>query len=165
VFLNCYFAPQTEARDEASPSLTLDLGQDGGTGRKQKRLGRRYRADPTCTLESVLTMLDDTTNPNVRKTSCDLLLRVLSAIGSKIFRTDDGRARDRGWQIIPRHGGLSRTYRDPRFDYLPPCPACNGRSCNPERIACSGCHGSGRLVLDRVDITQPRRGQQEGGRS
>ncbi len=105
-------------------------------------------------------MLDHTTNPNLRKTPRDLLLRMLSAIGSKVFRTDDCRARERGWQVIPRHGGLSRTYRDPCFDYLTPCPACNGRGYNPDRTACSGCRGSGRLVLDRTDTTQPRRGQQ-----
>jgi hypothetical protein len=110
-------------------------------------------------------MLDDTTNPNLRKTPRDLLLRMLSAIGSKIFRTDDSRARDRGLQIIPRHGGLSRTYRDSRFDYLIPCPACNGRGFNPDRTTCSGCDGSGRLVLDRADATQLRRGQPGGGRS
>jgi RecJ-like exonuclease len=110
-------------------------------------------------------MLDHTTNPNLRKTPRDLLLRTLSAIGSKIFRTDDCRARDRGWQITSRHGGLSRTYRDPRFDSLIPCPACNGRGYNPDRITCSGCDGSGRLVLDEADATQLRRGQQGGGRS
>jgi hypothetical protein len=109
-------------------------------------------------------MLDHTTNPNVRKTPRDLLLRILSAIGSKIFRTDHCRAHDRGWQITPRHGGLSRTYRDPRFDYLTPCPACGGRGYKPERTTCSGCHGSGRFVLDRADTTQPRPGHHEGGR-
>ena len=109
-------------------------------------------------------MLDHTTNPNVRKTPRDLFLRALSAIGAKIFRVDDRRARDRGWQVIPRHGGFSRTYRDPRFDYLIPCPACNGRGYNPDRATCPGCRGSGRLVLDSADVTQPRRGQQGGGR-
>jgi len=47
-------------------------------------------------------MKDHTTNPVVRKTLRDLLLRGLSAIGSKIFQADDCRARDRGWQISPR---------------------------------------------------------------
>jgi hypothetical protein len=108
-------------------------------------------------------MLDHTTNPNPRKTPRDLLLRALSSIGGKIFRTDDCHARDRGWQIIPRHGGLSRTYRDPRFDYLIPCPACNGRGYNPDRTTCFGCRGSGRLVLDRAGTTQPRRPRREWG--
>jgi hypothetical protein len=60
----------------------------------------------------------------------DLFMSVLSAIGGKIFRTGDCRARDQGWQIIPRRG-LSRTYWDPRFDYLMPCPACNGAAITP----------------------------------
>lgn len=109
-------------------------------------------------------MLDHTTNPNLRKTLRDLLLRVLSAIGNKIFRADDHRARERSWQIVPRHGGLSRTYRDPRFDYLIPCPACNGRGYDPNRTSCSDCRGSGRLVLDPAMTTKAGQGQQERGR-
>lgn len=92
-------------------------------------------------------MKDHTTNPGVRKTLGDLLLRELAAVGSKIFRADDRRARDRGWQIIPRHSGLSRNYRDPRFDYLITCGACNGRGCHPRGASCSGCQGTGRIVL------------------
>jgi RecJ-like exonuclease len=109
-------------------------------------------------------MLDHTTNPNLRKTLRDLPLRLISAIGSKIFRTDDCRARERGWQVIKRNGGLSRTYRDPRFDYLTPCPACGGRGYNPDRATCPSCDGSGRLVLDRANTSQPRREQQVRGR-
>jgi hypothetical protein len=109
-------------------------------------------------------MLDHTTNPNPRKTPRDLLLHVLSAIGSKIFRKGDWRARDRGWQIISRHGGLSRTYRDPRFDRLTRCPACSGRGYYPGRTTCAGCDGSGRLVLDRASTTEPSRAEQGRGR-
>jgi DnaJ-class molecular chaperone len=110
-------------------------------------------------------MSDHTTNPNVRKTPCDLLLHVFGAIGAKIFREDDRRARDQGWQVTPRHSGLGRIYRDPRFDYLIPCSACSGRGYNPDHITCSGCHGTGRLVLDRAHTTQPRRGQQGSGQA
>lgn len=56
-------------------------------------------------------MKDHTTNPYVCKTLSDLLLCRLSATGSKIFRQDGSRVRDQGWQVIPRHGGLSRRYR------------------------------------------------------
>jgi hypothetical protein len=104
-------------------------------------------------------MKDHTTDPVVRKTLRDLLQRGLSAIGSKIFRTDDCRARDRGWQIIPRRSGLSRRYRDPRFDCLISCTACTGRGCNPDGATCSDCHGTGRLVLDPVAVSQQRRRQ------
>src|SRR4030081_3579219 len=85
----------------------------------QKKVGPDVgSADPTCTHEGVLTMLDHTTNPNLRKTPRDLLLRVLNAIGSKILQIDDRRPRYHGWQITPHRGGLGRTYRDPRFDPL-----------------------------------------------
>jgi hypothetical protein len=104
-------------------------------------------------------MKDHTTNPVIRKILRDLLLRRLGAIGSKIFREDDRRARDRGWQIIPRHGGLGRTYRDPRFDHLVGCAACNGNGCDPDGITCSGCHGTGRITLGPAAVSQLGRGQ------
>jgi len=103
-------------------------------------------------------MRDNTTNPDVRALT-GLLQRGLSAIGNKIFRADDCRARDQRWQIIPRHGGLSRTYRDARFDNLIACTACNGRGCHPRGATCSTCHGTGRIVLDPATVFQPGRGQ------
>ena len=103
-------------------------------------------------------MEDHTTNPVVRKTLRDLLLGGLNAIGSKIFREDDCRARDHGWQVFPRHGGLSRSYRDPRFDRLVACSTCNGRGCNPYAATCSACHGAGHIVLDPAAVSQPGRG-------
>jgi hypothetical protein len=42
-------------------------------------------------------MKDHTTNPVIRKTLRDLLQRRLNAVGGKIFRQDDRRARDQGW--------------------------------------------------------------------
>ena len=104
-------------------------------------------------------MKDHTTNPVVRKTLRDLLLRGLSAIGSKTFQADDCQARDRGWQISPRHSGLSRSYRDPRFDCLNPCTGCNGHGCNPGGVTCPDCNGAGRIVLDPADVSRPGRGQ------
>jgi len=104
-------------------------------------------------------MKDHTTNPDNRKTLRDLLLRALSAIGSKIFEEDDRRARDRGWEILPRHSGLSRNYRDPRFDYLTACAACNGRGRQPDGTACSDCDRTGRIVLNPTAVSQPGRGQ------
>ena len=86
-----------------------------------------------------------------------LLWRGINAIGRKIFRADDRRAHQHGWQIIPRHGGLGRTYRDPRFDYLAACTTCNGHGRNAYDIACSECHGTGRVFL--VPDSIPKRGQ------
>jgi hypothetical protein len=36
--------------------------------------------------------------------------------GLRVFARTDAEARWQGWQIIERHGGLSRRYRDRRFD-------------------------------------------------
>ena len=55
-------------------------------------------------------------------TTCNLtapLLRrrgILSRIGALLFARQDIEAGWRGWQIHERHLGLSRRYRDPRFD-------------------------------------------------
>jgi RecJ-like exonuclease len=104
-------------------------------------------------------MKDHTTNSDDRKTLRDLLLRALSAVGRKIFEEDDRRACDRGWQVVPRHGGLSRNYRDPRFDYLLACTACNGRGRNTCDTACSDCDGTGRVVLSPAAVALSGRGQ------
>lgn len=88
----------------------------------------------------------------------NLFLRWLSAVGSKIFEADDRFARDRGWQIIQRHGYLSRNYRDPRFDSLVACTACSGRGRNPLKVACPDCDGTGRIVLNPTALSQPNRG-------
>lgn len=104
-------------------------------------------------------MKDHTTNPDVRKTLHYLLLRMLNALGRSIFREDDRQARDHGWQIIPRHGGLSRSYRDPRFNRLIACTTCNGRGYDPHRVACSDCDGTGRIILDSAAVSRAGRRQ------
>jgi DnaJ-class molecular chaperone len=103
-------------------------------------------------------MKDHTTNPGVRKTLSDLLKRWLSTIGRRIFREDDYRARHHGWQITLRHGGLSRSYRDPRFDYLTVCATCNGHGFNSHGVTCSDCHGTGRIVLTPAAVSQLEQG-------
>jgi hypothetical protein len=104
-------------------------------------------------------MKDLTTESVVRKTPSDLAIRALRALGNKIFRTDDCRARDRGWQVIPCHGGVGRTYRDKRFDDLAPCAACSGRGCTRYGVTCAECDGTGRLVLDSAVTSRQRREQ------
>jgi hypothetical protein len=58
--------------------------------------------------------------PETPATSSHSILQRLAAtpraIGARLFAANDAEARWRGWQIIERHGGLSRRYRDPRFD-------------------------------------------------
>jgi hypothetical protein len=168
--------PLLRVLTERGGSASRHSGRHTRTGREPEAREEKAKPEAERQLESTVQrrlqlahsrctdMKDHTTNPDVRKTLRDLLIRVLRTIGSKIFRTDDCLARDRAWQIIPRRGGLSRTYRDPRFDYLMSCQACDGRGHDRDRIACSHCHGSGRAVLDRASSTQPRQGQHEWGR-
>jgi hypothetical protein len=104
-------------------------------------------------------MKDHTTNPVLRKTLRDLLIHGLSLIGSKIFRTDDRRACERGWQVLSRHGGLSRTYRDPRFDDLIRCAACSDRGRDLVGVTCATCDGAGRIILNPAEASEPGRGQ------
>ena len=104
-------------------------------------------------------MKDDTTDPVVRNTITDLLKRGMSMIGSKIFQEDDDRAHHQGWQIIQRHGGLSRTYRDARFDYLIRCVACSGCGCVPHGADCPDCGGTGRVALGSADAARFTQGQ------
>ncbi len=56
-----------------------------------------------------------------------------------LFRDEDGLARAHGWQIQARHGGMSRDYRDPRFDYLIRYPDGEG--------AAAGKHCQGRALV------------------
>jgi hypothetical protein len=102
-------------------------------------------------------MKDDTTDPVVRKTLVDLLIRWLSAIGGKIFLADDRLARDQGWESTSGHGGLSRNYRDRRFNYLAACQACRGHGHDSYGVSCAGCGGTGRVLLDTTEASQPWR--------
>jgi len=40
----------------------------------------------------------------------------VQVIGNCLFRTDDAIAANMGWEVRAGRLGLSRTYRDPRFD-------------------------------------------------
>jgi hypothetical protein len=44
--------------------------------------------------------------------------RRMRSAGDRLFHADDQRAIARGWQVTPGRSGLSRTYRDRRFDGL-----------------------------------------------
>lgn len=68
----------------------------------------------------------------------------LRAFGEQWFAEDDQHAREHGWQITQRHGGLSRRYRDPRFDSLSSCPWCEGSGQAGDQ-ECPACRGTGRL--------------------
>jgi hypothetical protein len=73
------------------------------------------------------------------------LRRLIEAAGDRLFRTDDQTAIKNNWQITKRHGGLSRSYRDPGFDTLYPCFQCGG-SGRTDRAPCAECDGTGRVT-------------------
>jgi hypothetical protein len=83
----------------------------------------------------------------------------LSAITQRIFAAADADARRHSWQVTSTRGGFGRTYRDPRFDYLVECTACNGRGRKPDDTTCSPCHGTGRIVLDPAALARQGRRQ------
>jgi DnaJ-class molecular chaperone len=83
----------------------------------------------------------------------------LSGTAQQAFAGSDADARQHGWQITVTHGGFGRRYRDPRFDYLVPCIACNGRGSSPRDSACLACGGTGRVILNPATLSRPRRGQ------
>jgi len=76
----------------------------------------------------------------------DRLSRLLRNFGDRLFADTDARARQHGWQVTRRHGGLSRRYRDPRFDSLVRCPSSAGIG-GSDAVACGPCGGTGRLTL------------------
>jgi hypothetical protein len=82
---------------------------------------------------------------------------LVRAIGDHLFRDDDARARRHGWQVTSGHGGLSRTYRDPRFDLLQACPACSGSGHDEQDRECDRCAGTGRITLaERLSLEAGR---------
>jgi hypothetical protein len=66
-----------------------------------------------------------------------------------IFAANDREARWRGWDTQRRHAGLSRCYRDPRFDTLIRCSRCHGLGTTTARSSCAHCSGIGRIALDQ----------------
>lgn len=75
------------------------------------------------------------------------LAHLIRTFSDQLFQADDARASQCGWQITTRHAGLTRTYRDPRFDRLRSCPACRGTGTGPDDRACAGCAGTGRITV------------------
>jgi hypothetical protein len=49
-------------------------------------------------------------------------------IGARLFLDSDEEAYWRGWQVTRLHGGLSRSYRDPRFDTRSAPPEPSGQA-------------------------------------
>jgi hypothetical protein len=51
-----------------------------------------------------------------RRWGMEFLADRLRAAGDRLFCADDERALGHGWEVRSGRFGLSRTYRDPRFD-------------------------------------------------
>jgi hypothetical protein len=87
------------------------------------------------------------------------LALLIRRFGDWLFQGDDGRARQHGWQITVRRGGLARTYRDPRFDRFCRCPACGGTGTCPDGEPCDRCARTGRITLTERPLTDRGRAQ------
>jgi len=85
------------------------------------------------------------------------LARSIRAFSDRLFQAGDARASEYGWQITPRHGGLTRLYRDPRFDRFRSCPACRGTGTAPDDRACDRCAGTGRITVSHEVRPEARR--------
>jgi hypothetical protein len=86
------------------------------------------------------------------------LALLIRAAGDRLFQAGDARARQSGWQITARHGGLARTYRDPRFDRFRSCPACRGTGTGPAEKPCDDCRGIGRITISQPTPADRGRG-------
>lgn len=71
----------------------------------------------------------------------------IQLIPDRLFGADDLTAIQHGWEIERGRLGLSRTYRDPRFDMLASCGACHGRGWAQPGRPCLVCGGTGRVTL------------------
>jgi hypothetical protein len=100
------------------------------------------------------------TSPSTRVRGCSRALAALvQGIASRLFRDSDAHARRYGWQVKIGHGGLSRTYRDPRFDLLQTCLTCLGTGAIRQEQECGRCSGTGRITSAGKLNSEARRGR------
>ena len=76
-------------------------------------------------------------------------------VGDRVFAAPDHVAAPHGWQITSRRGGLVRSYRDPRFDTLRLCTACDG-SGEADGEPCAASGGTGRAARAACREGRPR---------
>lgn len=72
----------------------------------------------------------------------------VAAVTRELFAPSDARARQHGWQVTSIQHGFGRRYRDPRFDSLARCSACQGRGVQALGTECVSCRGIGRVVIE-----------------
>jgi hypothetical protein len=95
--------------------------------------------------------------PSGRNRLVTWLADKMRSAGNRIFLGDDARAIDSGWQITQGKLGLSRTYRDPRFDALCACDKCYGSGRAADQ-RCHRCSGTGRITLALGKVSPPEQG-------
>jgi hypothetical protein len=82
-----------------------------------------------------------------RRWGMSFLADRLRAAGDRLFCSDDERAIRQGWQVRSGRFGLSRTYRDPRFDQFAECGFCHGWGSVIPGHPCVQCAGTGRITM------------------
>jgi hypothetical protein len=87
----------------------------------------------------------------------DLARASLFPLAERAFSAADATARQRGWQVTYTHGGLGRSYRDPRFDKLAACTDCLGQGAVAAGNPCRACSGTGRVVTGPLASPPPAR--------
>ena len=76
----------------------------------------------------------------------DWIARCLALVGDLVFASKDQEAAWHAWDVERRYAGLSRIYRDPRFDALVSCPRCHSISTVADGTVCQQCSATDRLV-------------------
>jgi hypothetical protein len=156
----CRLAPSMEAQLRA---ITDELDATTRSWADVGASAQRYHTYPPACQDhrDVVDMSHRSTHANHFKIHAFSLKlkRFLDAITQQAFDAADADARRHGWQVTSTRGGFGRRYRDPRFDRLVPCTACNGHGCDPRDTSCSACHGTGRIGLDAATLSERGRGQ------
>jgi hypothetical protein len=81
---------------------------------------------------------------------------IIRQLGDIVFFANDVEARQWGWTIERRHGGLGRRYRDPLFDTVATCLHCRGLGVAAADSWCVKCSGTGRVMIGQPpDVGQP----------
>jgi hypothetical protein len=106
----------------------------------------------SCKSERISALSNTSSRNSENKPSTSLaawMARLLDTMGQRLFASADARARQRGWKVTYGNGGLSRRYRDPRFDTLAGCPSCGGTG-DVDEVPCPPCSGTGRTIVRRA---------------
>jgi hypothetical protein len=98
----------------------------------------------------VINPIIPTSNGKASLDPLNVLRNLAELIAAWLFSGDDSRAARHGWQVLRGDGGLSRRYRDPRFDSLRACGRCAGRG-TLAGLSCTTCAGTGRISLHQRD--------------